>query len=192
MIKEVAMMNKNELRKQEIMETAMELFKEKGYKQTSMRDIAKKMNVSLGLCYRYFDSKQIIFNSAIDIYIQKCCDDFLKILNDDKLLLKEKIDYLYSSIVDDHDKFVYHNFFHQIENQAFHQELSIKLCQFIYPHLLKIVKQAIEKENLKIQDPEILVSFIVYGHLDILSCHDVNHHQAASRLKEYVYKLIDL
>ena len=47
--------NKTIERKKEIIKAAMQLFSEKGYAQTSMRDIARTMGVSLGLCYRYFD-----------------------------------------------------------------------------------------------------------------------------------------
>ena len=62
--------NKTIERKKEIIKAAMQLFSEKGYVQTSMRDIARTMGVSLGLCYRYFDSKQILFNTAI-VFILK-------------------------------------------------------------------------------------------------------------------------
>ena len=44
-----------EVRRQEILETAMKLFTEKGYEATSMRDIAQACGVVAGLCYRYFD-----------------------------------------------------------------------------------------------------------------------------------------
>ena len=48
-----------EARKQEILETAMKLFAEKGYEKTSISDIAKEIGVAQGLCYRYFPSKDI-------------------------------------------------------------------------------------------------------------------------------------
>ena len=50
-----------EVRRQEILDTAMELFAEKGYEDTSMADIARRMGVVQGLCYRYFDSKRVLF-----------------------------------------------------------------------------------------------------------------------------------
>ena len=53
-----------ESRKMDILKTAMELFATKGYEQTSMLDISKKMNVSQGLCYRYFSSKVEIYEEA--------------------------------------------------------------------------------------------------------------------------------
>ena len=50
-----------EERKQEILDTAMRLFYEKGYEKTSIADIAKEIGVAQGLCYRYFPSKEALF-----------------------------------------------------------------------------------------------------------------------------------
>ena len=83
--------NKTIERKKEIIKAAMQLFSEKGYAQTSMRDIARTMGVSLGLCYRYFDSKQILFNTAIDLYIEECCNSYLAILHDSTITIKVMI-----------------------------------------------------------------------------------------------------
>ena len=40
-------------RRQEILDTALKLFWEKGYEKTSMTEIAQAMQVAQGLCYRY-------------------------------------------------------------------------------------------------------------------------------------------
>ena len=50
-----------EERRQEIIETALTLFSEKGYENTTIQDISDRMNVSPGLFYRYFKSKTEIF-----------------------------------------------------------------------------------------------------------------------------------
>ena len=42
-----------EERKQEILDTALKLFGERGYERTSITDIAKANGVAQGLCYRY-------------------------------------------------------------------------------------------------------------------------------------------
>ena len=47
-----------EVRKQEILDTALKLFGENGYEKTSITDIAKAIGVAQGLCYRYFPSKR--------------------------------------------------------------------------------------------------------------------------------------
>jgi AcrR family transcriptional regulator len=49
----------NETRRR-IYEAALEMFREKGFEQTTMRDIARQAGVALGAAYYYFDSKDAI------------------------------------------------------------------------------------------------------------------------------------
>ena len=60
-----------EERKQEILDTAMRIFYEKGYEKTSITDITIAPAVAQGLCYRYFPSKEALFDSAIDQYAEE-------------------------------------------------------------------------------------------------------------------------
>ena len=46
--------------RRKIYEAALKLFREKGFEQTTMRDIAAKANVALGAAYYYFASKEAI------------------------------------------------------------------------------------------------------------------------------------
>ncbi len=46
--------------RRKIYEAALELFREKGFEQTTMRDIAAKAGVALGAAYYYFSSKDAI------------------------------------------------------------------------------------------------------------------------------------
>jgi AcrR family transcriptional regulator len=50
--------NKGGQTKARIVETALELFRERGYEETTMRAIAEKAGVSLGNAYYYFHSKE--------------------------------------------------------------------------------------------------------------------------------------
>ena len=182
--------NKTIERKKEIIKAAMQLFSEKGYAQTSMRDIARTMGVSLGLCYRYFDSKQILFNTAIDLYIEECCNSYLAILHDSTITIKDKIDALFTSIGDEHSNMQYYDFFHRVENEELHEQLSIKLCKYMYPHLLEAVKKAIAAKEIYIENPEALISFIIYGQVGLLSKSNIDHHEVAKLLNQYVNQLM--
>ena len=182
--------NKTIKRKKEIIKAAMQLFSEKGYAQTSMRDIARTMGVSLGLCYRYFDSKQILFNTAIDLYIEECCNSYLAILHDSTITIKDKIDALFTSIGDEHSNMQYYDFFHRVENEELHEQLSIKLCKYMYPHLLEAVKKAIAAKEIYIENPEALISFIIYGQVGLLSKSNIDHHEVAKLLNQYVNQLM--
>ena len=182
--------NKTIERKKEIIKAAMQLFSEKGYAQTSMRDIARTMGVSLGLCYRYFDSKQILFNTAIDLYIEECCNSYLAILHDSTITIKDKIDALFTSIGDEHSNMQYYDFFHRVENEELHEQLSIKLCKYMYPHLLEAVKKAIAAKEIYIENPEALISLIIYGQVGLLSKSNIDHHEVAKLLNQYVNQLM--
>lgn len=48
-----------------ILDTALELFAEKGYHQTSISDITRKAGISKGLVYNYFESKEKMLLSII-------------------------------------------------------------------------------------------------------------------------------
>lgn len=57
-----------EKRKNEILDAAIEVFAKKGYEKTSCDDINKKVGCSHGLFYRYFKSKDDIYNALIAKY----------------------------------------------------------------------------------------------------------------------------
>lgn len=52
-----------------IEDAACELLIKQGFHATSMRDIAKKANVSLGNLYNYYETKEAIFESIINRYL---------------------------------------------------------------------------------------------------------------------------
>jgi AcrR family transcriptional regulator len=56
--KRSAVTQKGDQTKALILETALEMFRERGYEQTTMRAIAERANLSLGNAYYYFHSKE--------------------------------------------------------------------------------------------------------------------------------------
>jgi len=57
--------------KRHLLETALTLFKSKGYEKTTMRDIAKAARVSLGSAYYYFKSKEEIVLTFYQFSLEK-------------------------------------------------------------------------------------------------------------------------
>ena len=80
-----------EVRRQEILDTAMKLFYEKGYEKTSITDIAREMGVAQGLCYRYFSSKEMIFDSALDQYAKMQAAQLTRGMLESEYSLKQMI-----------------------------------------------------------------------------------------------------
>ncbi|HEV2991266.1 MAG TPA: TetR family transcriptional regulator [Candidatus Angelobacter sp.] len=52
--------------RRKIYDSALQLFREKGFEQTTMRDIAQKAGVALGAAYYYFSSKEAIVLAFYD------------------------------------------------------------------------------------------------------------------------------
>ena len=73
-----------------IYDAALELFREKGFEQTTMRDIAANGGVALGAAYYYFSSKDAIVLSFYHELQQSSHDEILKSLSGHKKL-KERI-----------------------------------------------------------------------------------------------------
>ena len=79
-------------RRQEILDTALKLFWEKGYEKTSMTEIAQAMQVAQGLCYRYFPSKEALFQTAVDQYAQRQVDQIASVLRKPGLTLVQVVE----------------------------------------------------------------------------------------------------
>ena len=74
-----------------ILNTALELFAEKGFHTTSIEQIAKKAGISKGLTYNYFESK----NSILDAILKKGFDAIYAHfdLNHDGILTKDEFEF---------------------------------------------------------------------------------------------------
>ncbi len=75
--------------KDNIVDSALDLFSEKGFFNTSVRQIAKKANVSIGLMYNYFSSKEELLTSITNKAL-KLIDNIIS--DDPKLSAEENIE----------------------------------------------------------------------------------------------------
>ena len=177
-------------RKREILDTALDLFAEEGYEAASLRDIAKRMGITPGLVYHYFDSKQKLFDEAMERYVEECAAGFTSVLRSTDRGIREKVDALYDGI-DDERLPRHRDFFHKRGNEDFHRQLSLRLCEHVQPHLTAALEQARRREGLVVRDPETLASFLLHGHIGILSAHEDVDAKTVARLREYAHALLD-
>ena len=61
---------KERLTKEKIFDTAVILFSEEGYKNVSMRDIAKVVGIKASSLYNHYSSKEEILYSLLDFYLE--------------------------------------------------------------------------------------------------------------------------
>ncbi len=63
-------MNKVQYRREEVLEVAIDLFAEKGYVGTSIRDIAKAIDRSASNVYHYFENKEELWLAILEYSVQ--------------------------------------------------------------------------------------------------------------------------
>ncbi len=79
-----------EEKKKAIMDTALQLFAQKGYYEITISDIAKKMGMSVGNLYNYFSSKDALAKELM-LYISKILGNRMRKINLETISTKEKI-----------------------------------------------------------------------------------------------------
>lgn len=181
-----------EERKQEILDAAVKLFGEKGYDKTSISDIAQTLGVAQGLCYRYFPSKEALFESAVDHYADLQVSRMLPNLCDPDRTVREKITAApgYSEIEQpDGD---YYRIFHGTRSRHFHDRLSLRICEKVVPILTEQFQKAVDQGEIGPCDVRTAASFCVYGQLGILMAPDLSPEQKNIRIRTFLLKLLAL
>ena len=173
-----------EVRKQEILDTALKLFGENGYEKTSITDIAKAIGVAQGLCYRYFPSKEALFDSAIEQYADVLVEQFVGSEKDSQKTLRQIIEDMPATMEQKDTK--YYSVFHGAENKKFHYQLSLKVCEKLTPLVEKLLLRARQKGEIQFDDIQAAAMFCVYGQLGILLADDLTQEDKSKRIREFL------
>lgn len=180
----------SEERKQEILDGAMKLFSEKGYDRTSISDISSYLGISQGLCYRYFKSKEEIFESAVDYYAQFMADEMIKIIKNPNMSLMEKISCLPQMSDIEKENAAYYNFFHKEGAESIHDKLSIHICRKVCPFVEELLIEEKKKGTIQLKDAKTTASFCVYGQLGILLDKTMSGDEKNNSIKDFFHSLL--
>ncbi|MBC3796819.1 TetR/AcrR family transcriptional regulator [Acetobacterium tundrae] len=179
-----------EVRKQEMIDTAMKVFARKGYEATSMTDIAKEMNVVSGLCYRYFKSKHELYEIAVEMYAKECSAPVIQILTQEGLTLEGYIERLEKNFITTDGKEKYHDFFHQAENVMFHQQLELKMLKIVMPHMINFLENMKKQGEIQIDDTESVAKFILYGQMPIINDETITTAEKVKKIDKILKKIL--
>jgi AcrR family transcriptional regulator len=179
-----------EIRKQEIIEIAMQVFIEKGYEQTTMRDIAKAVKVVPGLCYRYFESKEDLYNCAVSQYVEDFCKPMVKLFNIKIDNIEDLLDGFAKLFIKRDGNEKYHTFFHSKGNEKLHKLLSINVCEYMLPYVINTLNKLNDNGILQIEDVESVSSFILFGQIPIIGNIQLTSIQKTKQIKQLVRKIL--
>ncbi len=152
---------------EKLIDAAERLFAEKGYSETSIDDICDEVDVTHGLFYYYFDSKEDIVEAITERLMEDITETLEDITNDPILNAQEKFmklwikslqekkerSYLTSVLMGDSSisRFVY---------QVYHEAVETMV-----PYMKEIVEQGVEEGVFDTEYPEQTMRFWIHGRL---------------------------
>ncbi|OMF07187.1 TetR family transcriptional regulator [Paenibacillus amylolyticus] len=150
-------------RKNEILTVAMELFNSKGYENTSVSEIVRKVGVSQGTFYNYFQSKEDVLNAACERTLSSRLEAIHHLVENRDLKAREKLIRIFMDATpneQDEDVFEY---LHKESNSTLHQKWIVIEINALIPYIKKIVQQGAEEGEFLAQQPELKAEFLLVG-----------------------------
>ena len=152
-------------KKEHIMNAAIELFAEKGFEGSSIRDLAARADVNVAMVNYYFGSKDKLFEAIVAYKAGFMRGKLDEIAANNQLTEIEKIDLVIESYV---LKILSNPSFHRV----LHQELLMGERETMHKNIINIfvantkiirhiIEQGIRKKVFKKVDPELTMATII-------------------------------
>lgn len=154
-----------EVRRNEILDMAEELFNEQGYDGTSTNDILKKVGIARGTLYYHFESKEAIMDGIIDRYNKKVIEAAQAIAGRKEIPVIERLLMAITSLnVSGSVSEELMTHIHKPQNALMHQKIQKVLLTEITPILTSIIQDGIEEKIFHTAYPyESVEMLLVYA-----------------------------
>ena len=150
-------------RRDEIIDASQRLFLEKGFTETTVDGIVKALNLSKGIFYYYFKSKDEIVDAIIDRYIDEVVANVRIIVEDKTLPLFERMKM--ASVKELELNFKLFPGIYNIKNIDMHSRMNSKMVEKYAPVLASLLEEGIAQKILEADDPLGLMEiFLVMTH----------------------------
>ena len=152
-------------KQEHIINAAIELFAEKGFEGSSIRDLANRAGVNVAMVNYYFGTKENLFQSIVEFKAGFMRGKLDEINADTTLSEIEKIDRIIESYV---SRLLSQPYFHRI----IHQELLMTERDTLHKNIItifvknthtikSIIEKGIRKKVFKKVDPELTIATLV-------------------------------
>lgn len=184
-----------DVRRQEILDGAIRVFAGKGYDKTTIADIARELNISQGLCYRYYASKEEIYDAALEKYADLIVRENLRKTSFD-MPIRELIDNItgrmeYLREAEKEDQGLY-KLFHSQNSRRMHDELFLKVAKKLIPYVQEHLRKAKENGEITIEDTDGAAIIGIYGWVGLLLTKDLTDEERMKKIRLAWYKLLEL
>ncbi len=152
-------------KKEHIINVAIELFSEKGFEATSIRELAAKADVNVAMVNYYFGSKDKLFEAIVERKASYMKGKLEELASNKELTEIQKMDVLIENYV---DRLLSQPNYHRL----IHQELLVKQRVTLQDNIVKIfsgntlivksiIESGIKKKLFKKVDPELTMASII-------------------------------
>lgn len=147
------------VRKNELLDAAQELFFTKGYKQTSIESIIKKIGVAKGTFYYYFKSKEDLLDKLTYKMSKKILEEVKKIVEKDDLNAIDKLNQAYAvagSVKLENMELlkVLLKAFYNDRNLFFRHKMFMSSMEILAPEFSKIIRQGVNEKVFNTPFPD--------------------------------------
>jgi AcrR family transcriptional regulator len=157
-----------QLRITEILDAAESLFNAKGYHETAISDIAKKMRVAQGTLYYYFKSKEELLEALINRQVSSFISEIKNIAFSDTMTPPNKIELMFHVIflTIHYKEGLLFDFLYDDQYLHILDKLARQTKLLLAPSLLKIIEEGAHKQYFQVSHPKAALDFI----LSIMQC----------------------
>lgn len=142
-------------RKTELIQHAMDCLSEKGYAQTTLRDIAAASGMSLGRLYYYFESKEELITLVVSHYKEEFIVSMMSAFES-----ADTVEQMLEQVIDEYVRTIRnsaktHRLWYDIRLQALFDEKFREVVEPIQAELRDYVPQLLQKMSEALGDVEI-------------------------------------
>ncbi len=155
---------------EKLINAAEKLFAEKGYSETSIDDICEEVNVTHGLFYYYFDSKEDIVEAITERLMEEITETLEDITNDPMLGAQEKFMKLWMQSLQEKKERTYLTsvLMGDSPSSRFVTQLYHEAVEAMVPYLKEIVEQGVEEGSFEADYPEQKMRFWIHGRIHLI------------------------
>ena len=152
-------------KKDQILDTSLQLFMKKGFDATSISDILSQLDIARGTLYYHFESKEAIMDAIIERLLNQVLKKIEKLMTNDSLSQAEKFMGFFASInltqLTGDEEIV--DYFNQPQNALFHEKSNRLLIKKLSPVLAQIISEGIEAGLFNTPYPAETAELILVG-----------------------------
>ena len=156
-------------RKNEIIDTAQNLFLTKGYSACSVAEIIDAIGIAKGTFYHYFKSKEEVLDAIVDKGTDMIVNRIYKVLHDDSLTYIDKIvGSLFAMQIEDTMGNEILDELHKAENSLMHQKSIYMIVNRVSPLLEELIIQGNKDGVFKCKHPHQYLKIILSSSVTLL------------------------